>query len=422
VSEAERVCVVGLGYVGLPLAVEFARSGLDTVGFDIDSARTGELDAGIDRNGTYSAGELSHETLRFTFSTGELGHRTCFVIAVPTPVTADKRPNLTALHSACAEVGSALRPGAMVVVESTVYPGVTRETCIPVLEAESGLRCPDHFQVAYSPERINPGDDDHRLAGVVKVVSGFDDDARRRAQRLYNRVVTAGVHTAPSIEAAELAKLVENCQRDINIAFINEVARYCSVTGVPLDEVLAASGSKWNFHHYQPGLVGGHCIPVDPHYLIEAMQKQGLDPKVLDAARSRNDAMASFVTSRILDAAGCPSPKVAVLGVTFKADIPDVRNTGSGRLISEMRRRGAEVVAHDPLCSKEAAAVEAGVELAPLDSIRDVDVLVLAVAHRDYQQRIPDLMTLVRPGGMVADLTHTLSSAQMPADLALWKL
>jgi UDP-N-acetyl-D-galactosamine dehydrogenase len=416
------VGVVGLGYVGLPLAVAFGARGLDTIGFDIDARRIGDLRAGRDSTGSFGPGELVGAELGFADRVEELVDRTCFVVAVPTPATADGHADLTALRKACELIAGVLRPGALVVFESTVYPGATREVCVPILEAGSGLRCGDDFQVGYSPERINPGDRARGLADVVKVVAGYDEAALERVRALYEPVVRAGLHTAPSIEAAELAKLVENSQRDLNIAFVNEIARFCHAAGIPVDAVLDASATKWNFQRFRPGMVGGHCIPVDPHYLIDRVVAVGENPSVLTAARAANAAMPAFIAEQLIRLHPRPRPAIGVLGVTFKADVPDARNSGVGPLVAELRRRTAHVVAHDPLCPPEVARREVGVELVPLEDMKDFDIVVLAVDHRDYLAAASTIGLMARAGGVVADLTASLTPDSLPEHVTLWKL
>lgn len=414
------VAVIGLGYVGLPLAVEFARAGFGTVGYDIDDSRVQDLLFGLDRNRGYPREELLGSPAKFTASLADLKQSTAFLIAAPTPVDKAGVPDLSALVDACERVGSQLQGGALVVIESTVYPGATREVCIPVLETSSGLKCGVDFDLGYSPERVNPGDSAHVLVEIEKLVAGYDEAALRRVENLYASLITAGVHAVPSLETAEMAKLLENCQRDVNIAVMNEVSRICALLGISTREVIKASSTKWNFARYEPGLVGGHCISVDPHYLIHWATSLGFQPKVLVAAREMNAAMPASIADTVDDGLGQRGVEpanalIAVLGVTYKPDVPDLRNSGALLLVDELRSRGYRPVIVDPVADGNEVHSVTGLWTQNLESVRGVDALVLAVGHEEFATVVPPVVAdLVRPGGLLVDLASIVGSVHVP--------
>ena len=428
-THGRRVAVVGLGYVGLPVAAAFADKGR-VIAFDRDPARIEELRRGVDRNATVDPARLAGSGLDLTDDAGDLERADCFIVAVPTPVDEAKRPDLRALESASRTVGARLRPGAVVVYESTVYPGATEDICIPILEEASGLRHGTGFFVGYSPERINPGDESHGFARVVKVVSAGDPDTLDTVARLYESVVEAGVHRAPSIRVAEAAKVIENTQRDINIALMNEVAMIFDRLGIDTGDVLAAAGTKWNFLPFRPGLVGGHCIGVDPYYLTHEAVRAGHHPEVILSGRRINDEIGSFVASnvvRLLVRAGTTirDCTVTVLGAAFKENVPDVRNSGVARIVAELERYGVDVQVHDPVADPGAALAELGVELAPREALRPACAVVLAVAHDAWGREDPwTLVTslLAQGAGVVADVPRLLPRDRMPPGVRLWRL
>ncbi|MBX2803275.1 MAG: nucleotide sugar dehydrogenase [Myxococcales bacterium] len=413
----ERIVVVGLGYVGLPVAVAFARHFEHVVGFDINTGRVDALQRGHDATGEVSDAELAASSLRITHDPDVLSEATFVVVAVPTPVDSHHRPDLAPLRAASRTVGRHLAKGAVVVYESTVYPGVTEDVCLPILEAESGLSSPDDFQVGYSPERINPGDKVHRLETIVKVVSGQTPEALERVARTYQAILDVPVHRASSIQVAEAAKVIENTQRDLNIALMNELAIIFHRLQIPTRDVLAAAGTKWNFLKFSPGLVGGHCIGVDPYYLTARAEQIGYHPQVILAGRRINDDMGRHVAQRVMrqlgrDGVAGRDARVGVLGLTFKENVGDVRNSRVPDIVHELRDHGATVLAHDPLADPEHCARELGVPLTQLDDFRGLDALVVAVAHDAYRELLArDLATLLRDGGVLFDVKSMLQPA-----------
>ncbi len=427
-SKAERIVVVGLGYVGLPVAMAFARHFEDVVGLDIDSRRIDELRSGHDRTNEIEAGELRETTLRFTASPTECGKPTFVVVTVPTPIDIDRQPDLTPLEKASDTVGRhLLSKGTVVVYESTVYPGVTNELCAPILADRSGLKAGVDFTLGYSPERINPGDREHTLERTVKVVSGGDAATLDRVAAAYGAIVPAGVHRAPSIEVAEAAKVIENTQRDLNIALMNELAIIFDRLGIPTRDVLAAAGTKWNFLRFTPGLVGGHCIGVDPYYLTARAERFGYHPQVILAGRRINDGMGVYIAQRaikMLIAQDRPvkNAKVGILGLTFKENVPDLRNSRVPDIAGELKQFGITPIIHDPRADAAEARHEYGVDLAPIEAFHDLDGLVLAVSHREFAGYASELHRFVRKGGVVVDVKAAFDRKAIPADLAYWSL
>ena len=428
-AHGRRIAVVGLGYVGLPVAAAFADTG-QVIAFDNDPDRIRELRRGIDRNATVDPARLAGPCLAFTGDVRDLDRADFFIVAVPTPVDDAKRPDLRALESASRTVGGRLRPGGIVVYESTVYPGATESICIPVLEEASGLRSGRDFFVGYSPERINAGDEMHGFSRVVKVVSAGDPATLETVARVYESVVEAGVHRAPSIRVAEAAKVIENTQRDINIALMNEAAMIFERLGIDTEDVLTAAATKWNFLPFRPGLVGGHCIGVDPYYLTHEAMRAGHHPEVILSGRRINDEVGPFVASnvvRLLIRAGASvkDAPVTVLGAAFKENVPDVRNSGVARIVGEFRRYEMDVQVHDPVADPGAAREEIGIGLTPREELRPARAVVLAVAHDAWRRE--DAWTLVGSlleggVGVVADVPRLLSRDRVPPGVRLWRL
>ncbi len=424
----ERIGVIGLGYVGLPVAIEFARHFPDTIGFDIDAAKVDELRSGHDRTGEVDPATLRDLAIRFTASAEELENRTFFVIAVPTPIDDDNRPDFSALISASEIVGGVLKRGAVVVYESTVYPGATEDICGPALARTSGLRAGVDFSLGYSPERINPGDREHTLPRITKVVSGQDADTLSRVAAAYERIIPAGIHRTPSIMVAEAAKVIENTQRDLNIALMNELALICGRLGIRTADVLEAAGTKWNFLPFSPGLVGGHCIGVDPYYLTTKAEQLGYQSEVILAGRRINNRMGAHVATtlvKMLIAAGfrVGDARVGVLGLTFKENVTDIRNSRVPDIISTLREYGIDALVHDPLASPGEARSEYGLDLRSLEELTDLHGLVLAVPHRSYLDvPVHDLADRVRDGGIFIDVKSVLSPDSVPARLNAWSL
>ena len=386
-----RIGVIGLGYVGLPLAVEFSKH-YPTLGFDIKAARIEELEAGNDATLEVSADEL-RATSKLTFTTDPAALANCnfYVVTVPTPLGDGNRPLLTPLRHASATLGGLLKKGDIVVYESTVYPGATEEICVPILEKTSGLQMNDDFYVGYSPERVNPGDKQHRLPSILKVTSGSTPAAADFINAVYQTIITAGTHKASSIKVAEAAKVIENTQRDVNIALVNELAMIFERVGIDTEEVLEAAGTKWNFLPFRPGLVGGHCIGIDPYYLTYKAQQLGYHPQMILAGRRINDDMpiyiASQIVKRMLSAGVAPrESRVLILGLAFKENCPDVRNTKVVDIVRELDSYGASVDVHDPWVDAEDAMAEYDIELVSEPQQGAYDVVVIAVAHDEFRE------------------------------------
>jgi UDP-N-acetyl-D-galactosamine dehydrogenase len=423
----ERIGVVGLGYVGLPLAVAFARR-YRVTGFDIGAHRVATLRAGHDFTGEVSAQDLAASALEIADGPAALGECQVIIVTVPTPVDNGHRPDFGALQAACATVGRVIRRGTIVVFESTVYPGATEEICAPVIERVSGLTSGVDFKLGYSPERINPGDSEHPFEKIVKVVAGQDDATLATLAALYGSVVTAGIHRASSIKVAEAAKVIENTQRDINIALMNEISKICDLVGISSREVLAAAGTKWNFLRFYPGLVGGHCIGVDPYYLTAKAEQLGYHPQVILAGRRINDGMGSYVAQRtvkLLAAGGAAlrQARVGILGLTFKENVSDIRNSKVDDIVRELRDFGIEPLVHDPLAAPADALHEFGITLKPIDALVDLDAVIHAVGHRAYVALGQEaIAAMVAPGGVVIDVKASLDPAALPPGLRYWSL
>ena len=421
-----RVAVVGLGYVGLPLAVALSRH-VETIGFDIDGDRIADLSSGLDRSGEVDKAALTDSALKVSAEPADMADADIYIIATPTPVDDDNRPDLSAVEGACDTVGGVLRRGAIVVFESTVYPGVTEDICGPRLAAASGLTCGEDFFLGYSPERINPGDREHTVERIMKVVAGQTPDVVATLTGLYGRVTTGGIFAAKSIRTAEAAKVIENAQRDINIAFINEVAMIFTRLDISIHDVLETSATKWNFLDFKPGLVGGHCIGVDPFYLAHCGIEVGHNPEIILAGRRINDAMGAYVAERILDAMAAAegdTGRVLVLGLTFKENVPDLRNSKVIDVIRRLAAGGSTVDVHDPIADVRAAKRLYGIDLVPtLDGLGDYDAVVGAVPHADFLKLDGDaLAALLRPSGLVADIKGMWRTVDLPDGLRHWQL
>jgi UDP-N-acetyl-D-galactosamine dehydrogenase len=425
---SERIAIIGLGYVGLPVAVALARKFPGTIGFDISERRVAALREGVDHTGEITRTELGEAPLTFTTNPADLAGASFFIVTVPTPIDEQRCPDLEPLRKACRTIARVLRPDSTVVFESTVYPGVTEEVCGPLLGQLSGLEPGVDFGLGYSPERINPGDTTHRLRDIVKVVSASDDKTLARVVEVYGAIVPAGLHRAPSIKVAEAAKVLENTQRDLNIALMNELALILDRLGLRTRDVLAAAQTKWNFLPFTPGLVGGHCIGVDPYYLTAKAESVGYHPQVILAGRRINDGMAAFVAQRLvklLIQADLPvrQARVGILGMTFKENVPDLRNSKVGDILTELQQYGMAVRIHDPMAS--AADVESAFGLAPspLEAFTDLDALVLAVPHKAYLKLSAGrLFAMLRPGGALLDIKSVLRPDDAPADRIYWSL
>ena len=424
----ERIAVIGLGYVGLPVALAFARRFPGARGFDIDERRVAELARFHDRTGESSADEIRSAALTPTTNAGDLKGASLFIVAVPTPVDAQRRPDLDPLIRASETVGRVLPKGAIVVYESTVYPGVTEEVCGPVIERVSGLVRGRDFTVGYSPERINPGDKLHTLEKIVKIVAGEDAATLDRVAAAYGAIIEAGVYRAQSIKVAEAAKVIENTQRDLNIALMNELSIIFGRMGIRTSDVLDAAATKWNFLRFSPGLVGGHCIGVDPYYLTMKAEELGYHPQVILAGRRINDGMGSHVAQQVVKRlvhADVPvkGARVAILGLTFKENVADLRNSRVPDIIAELRQFGVVPIVHDPLVDADDALHEYGVELVPFEALRALDGIVLAVSHRAFlDMGTAALLAPLRKGGVIADVKSVLDPATLPPHLSYWSL
>jgi len=422
-----RIAVVGLGYVGLPLAVAFGKR-QPIIGFDVKKARIEELRRGEDRTHEVAPEQLRSARIDYTTDPGRLREADFIIVAVPTPINSARRPDLTPLEKASLTVGANLSQGAIVVFESTVYPGVTEEYCAPILEKVSGLRCGTDFFLGYSPERINPGDKKHTLETVIKVVSGQTPEVLDIVANVYASVVTAGVHRASSIKTAEAAKVIENTQRDLNIALVNELSMIFDLMGIDTLEVLEAAGTKWNFLPFRPGLVGGHCIGVDPYYLTHKAEELGYHPQVILAGRRINDGMGKHVaqkTIKLLIQRGINpnGARIGVLGLTFKEDVPDIRNSKVVDIVAELREFQTLPLVHDPMADADEAREHCGVSLVAEKELRDLDAVVLAVAHADYRRRgAAWIRSLLKPNAVVVDVKGLYSAGDFAAMGAYWRL
>ncbi|MCL4144855.1 UNVERIFIED_CONTAM: hypothetical protein GTU68_023919 [Idotea baltica] len=423
-----KVAVVGLGYVGLPVALAFARRFPGSIGFDINTKRVDELASGIDSNADVAEGELAGVEIRYTSDPEVLKEATFFVVAVPTPVDSDKRPDLSPLDAASRTVGAALKKGDIVVYESTVYPGVTEEYCGAVLAEVSGLTQSVDFHLGYSPERINPGDKEHTLERIIKIVSGEDEATLAKVSELYGEIITAGVHKAQSIKVAEAAKVIENTQRDLNIALMNELAVIFDLMDINTNDVLDAAATKWNFLRFSPGLVGGHCIGVDPYYLTTKAEQLGYIPQVITAGRRINDSMGEFIAQKgikLLARAGCTirGARVGIFGLTFKENISDVRNSRVPSMVKELADFGVEVIVHDPYADAASVEHEFGIKLSSLEEMIDLDAIVLAVSHSEYlEMGTANICKRLKDNRVILDVKSALEESKIPSGHCYWVL
>lgn len=385
-----KISLVGLGYVGMPLAVAFAKK-VPVVGFDVNKEKINKYISGVDVTNEVGDEAIKASTVEFTCDETKLRGCNFHIVAVPTPTNEDKTPDLRPVIGASEILGRNLTKDSIVVYESTVYPGVTEEICVPILERESGLKCGQDFKIGYSPERINPGDKVHRLENIMKIVSGMDEETLDKVAKTYELVIEAGVYRAESVKVAEAAKLIENCQRDVNIAFVNELAIIFDKMGIDTKAVIDAAGSKWNFIKLNPGLVGGHCIGVDPYYLIHRAKEFGIESKVIASGRNINDGMAKFIAENTVKSLikankKVKNARVAVLGLTFKEDCPDTRNTKVVDIIHELEEYGVKILATDPVACKDEIKEEYGIDMVSIEDIKDVDAIILAVSHHEYRE------------------------------------
>ena len=390
VNRQEKIALVGLGYVGMPIAVAFAKKA-DVIGFDVNRAKIDLYRAGVDPTHEVGDEAIRTSTVQFTADEADLRRAKFLIVAVPTPVNQDKTPDLTPVVGASQVVGRNLTPGSIVVYESTVYPGVTEDICVPILEKESGLKCGVDFKVGYSPERINPGDKVHRLENITKIVSGMDGESLEEIKNIYDLVIEVGTYPVSTIKTAEAIKVVENSQRDINIAFMNELAMVFDRMGIDTNEVVDGMNTKWNALGFRPGLVGGHCIGVDPYYFVYEAEKLGYHSQIILAGRKVNDGMGAFVADAaikemVLAGKSPKTAKIAIFGLTFKENCPDTRNSKVEDIIIRLKEYGISPMIVDPWASERDAMHEYGVTLTPMEKIRDLDCLILAVAHNEFRR------------------------------------
>jgi UDP-N-acetyl-D-glucosamine/UDP-N-acetyl-D-galactosamine dehydrogenase len=424
-----KIGVVGLGYVGLPVAIAFARKFPDVVGFDVNAKKVNDLRHGCDVTGEVNPDELSSTSLRITCDSNDLRDVNFYIVAVPTPIDKANCPDLSAVVGASETVGKVLCPGDVVVYESTVYPGVTEEVCGPVLAAASGLKQGVDFKLGYSPERINPGDKIHRLESIVKVVSGEDEATADIVAAVYGAIVDAGVFRAASIKVAEAAKVIENTQRDLNIALMNELAIIFDKMGIRTKDVLAAAGTKWNFLPFTPGLVGGHCIGVDPFYLTHKAEEIGYNPQVILAGRRINDGMGKFIAEQTVkhlakEGKAIFNARVGIFGLTFKENVPDLRNSKVPDILAELREFGINALIHDPMADREAAMEEYSVELDDFAKMEDLDAVILTVAHREYvDQGLSGFVKKLKDGkGVIIDVKSVFDARDILTGVRYWSL
>ncbi|HUQ26934.1 MAG TPA: nucleotide sugar dehydrogenase [Burkholderiales bacterium] len=423
------VAVVGLGYVGLPVAVEFGKR-RPTIGYDLSKKRIENLRHLVDATGEVATADLmAAKQLRPTAYPADIEQADYVIIAVPTPINAARQPDFSPLESASETVGRYMKPGAIVIYESTVYPGATEEICVPILEKHSGMRWKQDFHVGYSPERINPGDKERTFSRILKVVSGDDEATLEKVAALYASVVQAGVYRAPSIKVAEAAKVIENTQRDLNIAFVNELSIIFEKLGIDTNEVLKAAGTKWNFLNFRPGLVGGHCIGVDPYYLTHKAELMGYHPEVILAGRRINDGMGAHIARKTIQqlihaGRNIKGARINILGLTFKEDVPDLRNSKVMDVVNELKEFGVEIHIHDPAANAEDAMHEYGVRLEAWQDLPAADALIVAVAHRSYRE-LPqeDLLKKVVRQGVVIDVKSMLDAESLRQHgMRVWRL
>lgn len=424
----EKIAVVGLGYVGLPVALAFAEKFPDTTGFDINKSRIEALKQGIDKTGESENEALAASTIKFTFNPDDMKDATFFVVAVPTPIDSSKRPDLTPVRLASETVGKVIKPGSVIVYESTVYPGVTEDICGPIIEKASGLKQGIGFKLGYSPERINPGDKQHTLTKIMKVVSGEDAETLERVASAYGAIIEAGIHKAPSIKVAEAAKVIENTQRDLNIALMNELALIFDRMNISTKDVLEAAGTKWNFLKFSPGLVGGHCIGVDPYYLTMRAEELGYRPEVILSGRRINDGMGAFIAKKLVkllirtDNVSVKQAKVGIFGLTFKENVPDLRNSRVPDIIKELNEYGIKPLVHDPMADSEEAFEEYGIELASIESMNELDGAVLAVPHDEYLNGTVDIISKLKQNAALVDVKSVLDLNSIPKSIKTYRL
>jgi UDP-N-acetyl-D-glucosamine/UDP-N-acetyl-D-galactosamine dehydrogenase len=427
-SKNFRVAVIGLGYVGLPVAIAFAKKFQRTVGFDINQPKIEALKNGIDWTGEIDSSVLRDTDLRITSEIGDLSESNFFVIAVPTPVNKENRPDLTPLIKSSETIGKIIKPGAIIVYESTVYPGITEEVCGKIIAEVSGLKQGLDFKLGYSPERINPGDKKHTLEKIIKVVAGEDPDTAQTVADVYSKIIEAGIYQATSIKVAEMSKVIENTQRDINIAFMNELALICDKLNIRTKDVLDAARTKWNFLPFSPGLVGGHCIGVDPYYLTTKAESLGYHPEVILAGRRINDSMGSYIAQKAVkmllqNKVALANAKIGILGLTFKENVPDLRNSRVPDIVTELQEFDIQPFIHDPLANSPEAVHEYNVTLSNWETLSQLDIIILAVAHQQYLDiGLTEICTKLTSNGILIDIKSIYNPADVPDGIKYWSL
>lgn len=429
VKKKEKLAVVGLGYVGMPLAVSFAKK-VDVIGLDLNKRKVEQYLAGIDATNEVGNEAIKNTTVEFTYNEEKLKECKFHIVAVPTPINGDKTPDLNPVIGASKTIGKNLSKGSIIVYESTVYPGVTEEICVPILEKESGLICGKDFFVGYSPERINPGDKVHTLEKIVKIVSGMNEETLDIIAKVYELVIEAGVHRASSIKVAEAAKVIENAQRDINIAFMNELAMIFNEMNIDTKSVLEAAGTKWNFLNFTPGLVGGHCIGVDPFYLVYKAKEYGYESEIIASGRRINDNMGKFVAENIIKLLinsdkKVKGAKIGLLGLTFKENCPDCRNTKVIDIINKLEEYGIKLVIYDPIANQDEAMEEYGIKLNSKKELNDLDIIVLAVSHDIFKSEftLESMMEMFKNDRILVDIKSIFDIKEAKKlDYSYWRL
>jgi UDP-N-acetyl-D-glucosamine/UDP-N-acetyl-D-galactosamine dehydrogenase len=423
-----KVAILGLGYVGLPVAIAFANKFSNTVGFDINQSKISALKSGVDWTGEVSSSTLENTPLHITSELSDLADSNFFVIAVPTPVNNENRPDLTPLIKSSETIGKVIKPGAIVVYESTVYPGITEEVCGKVIAEISGLKQGMDFKLGYSPERINPGDKKHTLEKIIKVVAGEDSETLATIAAVYEEIIEAGVYQASSIKVAEMSKVIENTQRDINIAFMNELALICDKLNIRTKDVLDAARTKWNFLPFSPGLVGGHCIGVDPYYLTTKAQSLGYHPEVILAGRRINDSMGSYIAQKTVkmllqNKVSLSQSKIGILGLTFKEDVPDLRNSRVPDIVTELQDFDILPLVHDPLANSSEAVHEYKITLSDYEAWSQLDAIILAVPHQRYLTLgLQNICTKLNSQGILIDVKSIYDPKEIPPGIKYWSL
>lgn len=424
----ETIAIIGLGYVGLPVAIAFANKFENVVGFDINQDRIHKLENGIDNTGEITKDSLENSSIDFTTDADDLNGTTCFIVTVPTPVNRSNRPDLSPLKAACETLAPYLKKNSIVVFESTVYPGVTEDICGPILEKISGLVCGVDFKLAYSPERINPGDQEHQLENIAKVVSGQNTETLVRVANIYGSIIDAEIHSAPSIRVAETAKVIENTQRDVNIALMNEISLICDRINISSKDVIAAASTKWNFLPFTPGLVGGHCIGVDPYYLTAKAEELGYHSQVILSGRRVNDSMGEFVAQKAIKMLSAmhtslTKARVGVFGLTFKEDVPDLRNSKTFDILETLSSYGINPLIHDALAAPDDVAKEVDCAWYSANNMPPLDIVILAVPHKEYLQDGGEaLVNLLQPSGGIIDVRGAIDNNLLPDNMPYWCL